>query len=403
MKLRNRMNVLVYTSLFPNSLDLNFGVFIKKRMGAFKNLDGCNIIVVAPIPYCPKWRFLKKWTYFAHMPKFEIIDGVEVFHPRYLLLPKISMPFQGFSMFFFSLKLIKRLNKKHQFDIIDGHFIYPDGFASVLVGRMLKLPVCVSARGSDIHTFPENQLIEYLIKAVLKESNHIISVCDTLKDKMIQLGAKKDKISVVPNGVDEELFHKVSMYKCRNLLGISSDKKVILSIGSLTRNKGFHLVIEALSIVIKEIPDVHYYIVGDGDNRIELNAMICNNSLQNNVSMVGIVPNESLKTWYNAADVFCLASAKEGWANVIMESLACETPVVTTDAGAAQEIITSIDHGYLVERTPQSIAKGLLNAFRDNRKFNIVTPPISKRSWNKVAIEIKEIFIRTIYKFKKNL
>ena len=104
------MRILVFTSLFPNHLNPDFGVFIKNRMLGVSQLKDCEIVVVAPVPWCPPWKFLGKWYGFSQIKRHETIMGVEVYHPRYFLVPKISMFFHGFSMFLSSLGFVKKLH-----------------------------------------------------------------------------------------------------------------------------------------------------------------------------------------------------------------------------------------------------------------------------------------------------
>ena len=121
------MKVLVYSTLFPNHMQPNFGIFVKQRMFHFAKIKGCEIKVVAPIPYSPPWPVLKKWFAYSQIKTYEVMEGVEVFHPRYPLIPKVSMPLHGFLMFMATFRMMKNICKDFPFDLIDAHYIYPDG------------------------------------------------------------------------------------------------------------------------------------------------------------------------------------------------------------------------------------------------------------------------------------
>jgi teichuronic acid biosynthesis glycosyltransferase TuaC len=385
------MKVLVYTTLFPNYLRPNSAIFIKQRMFHFAKLPGCEVKVVAPVPYCPSWPVLGKWYQYSQIKKYEVMDGIEVYHPRYPLIPKVSMPFHGLSLFLSTLNLVKRIHQSFPFDVIDGHYIYPDGFAAVLLGKILNKPVVLSARGSDINQFTRFKFIKPMIRYALGHADHVISVCGALKQEMTKLGINDDKITVIPNGVDTERFQPVDRKDARKRLALTNNEKIIVSVGSLIPRKGFHVILDALPNILQKNATVHLYIVGEGPYRSVLERQIKDLWLTRNVTLTGERPNDELKLWYNAADVFCLASSREGWANVIMESLACGTPVVATQVWGAPEILTSPDVGILVDRTPGSLGQGLKTALETPWDRDKIRAHVEDRNWFKVAQEVKVV------------
>lgn len=348
--------------------------------------------MVAPIPYCPPWPSLGKWYHNSQIKKYEVIDGIEVFHPRYLLIPKLSMPVHGLSLFLSSLKLLKKINQTFPFDLIDGHYIYPDGFAAVLLGKAMKKSVVLSARGSDIHQFTGFKSIKPMIRYALSHANHAISVCDALKQEMVALGIDDDKISVIPNGVNTEQFYPLDRKEARKKLSLPYNKKIILSVGSLTSNKGFHVILDAFPKLVEAHSDIHLYIVGKGAYRFPLEQRIKALDLSRHVTLVGERPNSELKIWYSAADVFCLASSREGWANVIMESLACGTPVVATNVWGAPEILTSTDIGMLADRNPEALYSILKTALETTWNRKRIRDHVKDRNWFTVADKVNFAF-----------
>jgi teichuronic acid biosynthesis glycosyltransferase TuaC len=251
------MKVLVYTCLFPNHLQPNHSVFIKHRMQHFAKLDGCEIKVVNPVPFCPSWSFLEKWYPFARLRREEILEGIEVYHPRYALIPKISMALHGISLYLSSLNLVRRIEKDFPFDLIDGHYIYPDGFAAVLLGRALRKPVVLSARGTDINQFGGFRSIKPMIRYALNGADHVISVCQALKDKMLEFDVSDEKISVIPNGIDLSHFYPEDRLEARRRLGLPEDGRIILSVGALIPRKGYDVLLDAFVRMVKKNGDLH--------------------------------------------------------------------------------------------------------------------------------------------------
>ncbi len=395
------MKILVFTSLFPNHQEPDFGVFVKNRMVHVNGIKGCKIVVVAPIPFCPPWPIFGKWFKYSQIKRHEVISGVKVYHPRYLLIPKVSMLFHGLLMFIFSMGLVRMLHKKNGFHIIDAHYIYPDCLAGVLLGQCLKLPVCVSARGTDINDFPKFRMIRPMIKYTLSGAEQVISVCGALKDVMVKLGCPDKKISVIPNGIDIDQFFAIEQEDARQNLGLKKKQKIILSVGGLIPKKGHQLIIKAMHKILKAQPNTRLVIAGKGDHETNLKQLVLAHKLKDSVTFLGHVPNYQLIEWYNASNVFCLASASEGWANVIMEAMACGLPVVVTNVSGAPEIITTPDVGILVERNVESIADGLIQALKKNWDKERIRKHVTSRTWQVVAEEVKAVFGQMVPPSKK--
>jgi glycosyltransferase involved in cell wall biosynthesis len=386
------MKILVFTSLYPNNVWPHHGVFVKERMTQVSRLDQCEVKVVAPVPYFPPIKISHRWR-FSQVRRYEIIEGVEVHHPRFFMIPKVGMALYGLMMFLSVLPLVQKIRKEFDFDLIDAHYLYPDAFAALLLGLFFKKPVVVSARGTDINLFTKFPVIRKLIQYTLRKSDGAIAVSESLKEVMVPLGIPKDKISVITNGVDPKKFYPFSKEQARNKLGLP-DRKIILSVGNLTPNKGFHLIIKALRLLLDEFHEKELYLViaGEGEYRQALEGLIRSLGLSEHVRLVGSVPHEELYLWYNAADLFCLASSREGWPNVILESLICGTPVIATSVGGIPEIIRSDEVGILVNRSEHDIAVGISLALKKTWQFDAITREASKHTWARAGDSVVKLF-----------
>ena len=185
----------------------------------------------------------------------------------------------------------------------------------------------------------------------------------------------------------------MSKDEARGQLGLQSSR-MILSVGNLTPNKGFDFLIRALPIVVDKLDekDVELAIVGDGPFRNELDATISRLRLEGRVRLVGAVPHEKLHVWYSAADVFCLASEREGWPNVILESLACGTPVVATRAGGISEILSSERLGLLTERDERKIAGAIVTALNKKWMSDDLVEYARNHSWDRTVSAVLGVF-----------
>lgn len=375
------MKILVFTSLYPNNVWPNHGVFIKERMRQFAKFEGYEVKVIAPVPYFPAIKLNWRWR-FSQVARRESRNGIEVHHPRYFLTPKIGMSLYGWMMFLSVLPAVRRIQKDFDFDLIDAHYVYPDGFAAVLFGRVFKKPVVVSARGSDINLFKTFPLIRKLLRYVLRRAARVIAVSKALKEAMVQLGIPEEKISRIPNGVDPEQFYPVPKEQARRELGLPN-RRTVLSVGNLTDNKGFDLVIKSFRVLVDRFheKDIQLAIVGDGPCRSHLEKLILSLRLDGQVRMVGAVSHDKLRLWYSGADVFCLASRREGWPNVLLESLACGTPVVATAVGGIPEIISSDNVGLLSEREESKLAEAIRAALKKSWRSDEIVAYARRFTW----------------------
>jgi glycosyltransferase involved in cell wall biosynthesis len=350
--------------------------------------------VIAPVPYSPSWLTVPRWSEFSRIPHEEEIDGIRVHHPRYPFLPGISMPAHGMLMYASSLSLARRLHGENTFDCIDAHFVYPDGFAAVRLGKRLGLPVVVSARGTDINVYPSFRLIRPMLRWTLTNAAGAIAVSADLKNKMIALGIPEAKIQVIANGVDTARFHPLETKSARKQLGLPEEGPVAVSVGSLIESKGHHLLIAAVAKLAARFPKLRLYVIGEGVYRAKLEELVREKQLQESVFLAGNRPNEELPFWFSAADVSCLISSREGWPNVVSEALACGTPVLATRIGGIPEIINSSELGIFVEHSIDSIVVGLEQALTRAWNREEIARRSRSRSWDAVAEEV-EAFLRS--------
>src|SRR5262249_17437264 len=152
-----------------------------------------------------------------------------------------------------------------------------------------------------------------------------------LKEQMVRLGCRNDNLAVIANGVDRQKFMPRPQLAMRDKLGLPSDRPIALAVGHLNENKGLHILIEAVARL--RSPDVMLVIVGEGPDRSRLENQIRGCGLVEKVKLVGTLPHHELSSWYSAADIFCLASSREGCPNVVLEAMACGRPVVATRVG----------------------------------------------------------------------
>jgi teichuronic acid biosynthesis glycosyltransferase TuaC len=386
------VRILTFTSLFPNAVQPLHGVFVYQRTAHLARLPGNYVQVVAPTPYFPRGLRWLRWQSFSQVPMREKLGGLDVYHPRYPLVPKVSMPLHGLLMFFGSLSRVLQLHKESQFDCVDAHYVYPDGFAAVLLGKLIGVPVMVSARGTDINLFPSFRPIRSLIRWTLREAAGSVAVCTALKRAMLDLDIPGLDVQVIGNGIDSQRFQPVEDIAARRALGLPEDAQTIVSVGSLIPLKGHQLLITSFAQVADKFHNLMLYIIGEGEYRPALEGLIADLGLGDRVFLVGNRPNEELRFWYSTARLSCLVSSREGWPNVLLESLSCGTPVLATRVGGIPEVITSPDLGVLVEQNCPAIAAGLEFSLKKRWDREALIRHARARTWSVVASEIQNFF-----------
>lgn len=384
------MKILVISSVFPNKHQPAKGIFIKQQL---LELDkSCRIKVISPVPWFPPLRIFKKWHVFSQIDKKENIKGIEVYHPRYFLIPKIGRLFYGYFYFIGIFKTIRRITKTFSVDVILAYFAYPDGFAAALAAKMMNKPLVIKVLGSDINVFTKNRVRRYLTAVALKKANKIIAVSNELRTKIEKLGVKREKIEVVLNGVDIKRFKLSNQADCRNKLNLANNKQIILFVGNLKKEKGTDCLIEAFPKVIAKHKKANLIFVGEGEHRIELIRKIKSLNLESSVSLEGEKLHSEIPLWLAACDLVCLPSYNEGCPNIILEALACGKPVVATRVGAVPEIISSDEYGFLVDvNKKDDLAEAISKSLDKQWSQEKLRERVSGFTWAGTAEGIKNI------------
>ncbi|HEU5436381.1 MAG TPA: glycosyltransferase family 4 protein [Telluria sp.] len=347
------MKLLTFSTLFPNTVTPAHGIFVETRLRYLLASGHVESRVVAPVPWFPSSnpRF-GSYAKYAAIPRDEVRHGINVRHPRYPLLPKIGMNVAPALMMQGVKKTVGRiLDEGYDFDLIDAHYFYPDGVAAVMLGKYFNKPVVITSRGTDINLIPQFPIARRQILWAAKEADAIITVCQALKDEMVGLGVDAAKVTPLRNGVDLERFAVADRVAARAALGMTGF--TLISVGVLDPRKGHDLSIRSLTM----LPDAALWIAGSGPERDRLQALAVELGVADRVRLLGPIAQTELKNYYNAADAMVLASSREGWANVLLESMACGTPVVASNVWGTPEVVGAPAAGVLMkERTAKGIA-----------------------------------------------
>ncbi|WP_341888298.1 glycosyltransferase [Variovorax sp. YR752] len=369
--------LIVLSTLFPSAAEPVAGVFIKERM--FRVARQLPITVVAPQPWFPLQGLLRRWkpSYRPDRPRHEVVDGIEIHRPRYLALPGVLRRLDGWSIAMAVRPLLRRLRDSGRADLLDVHFGYPDGYAGHLLARWCGLPYLITLRGKE-ERLRHDRPIGIRMARALRGADRVVAVSQALRQVGIELGADERDAVLIGNGIDLEKFNPIAQEDARARLEIPHDARVLVSVGSLVERKGFHRIIECLPALVQQYPQLLLLVVGgvgpEGDYSAQLRALTERLAMGRHVRFLGAMAPADLHVPLSAADLFVLATRYEGWANVLLEAMACRLPVITTRVGGNAEVVCRPELGVLV---PFGDTQALREAIGDGLM----------RSWDRDAIQ----------------
>lgn len=393
MDARPTLRILTFSSLYPNAVQPRHGVFVEERLRHLVEAGGVSATVLAPVPWFPlrNSRF-GRYAQYADVPREERRHGVRVLHPRYPVLPKVGMNVAPWLMARALLPVLRRIEQQDGgFDLIDAHYFYPDGVAAVWLGERLGKPVVVTSRGTDVNWIPRYPLPRRQLRWAAERAAGLISVSAALGEHLVDLGVDRRRIAVLRNGVDLGLFgpQAEAGAALRSELGVEGN--VLLSVGSLIERKGHHITLQAL----QRLPDSTLLIAGEGPLEDALRRQTESLGLGGRVRFLGPVAHDDLPRYFSAADVSVLASSREGMPNVVLESLACGTPVVACDAEGVSEVLADPVAGRVVSaREPAPLAEAIVALLESHPGRDAVRKFAQRFSWDDTSAGQLALFKR---------
>ena len=382
-----RLNVLIATSVFPNSYEPTKAIFSHRI--ARELTRHCDITVLAPIPWVPQSRLAQlspKWRQAACVPIRENIGGIEVYHPRYAVIPKVSGFAHGFSMYFPLRNLIRQLYRQKKIDVINARWVFPDGFAATLIADKMGIPIVVSALGCDINLYTDFWLRKRQIIYALRKADLVSTVSSALREKTIDLGISPAKVRCIYNGIDRTMFYPRDQRESRERLQLKVKDKIILFVGAMDPVKGVECLIRAIAQLSKNgREDFYLVLVGDGFHRGVLEQAVEHLDLKQKVFFAGRKPHEEIVHWINASDMLCLPSIREGRPNVVIEALACGKPVVASRVGGIPELVNHTNGILVTPNQPGELARAIAQALDRKWSPERIVDSVQNLSWQACA------------------
>lgn len=348
---RNKLKVLWLTSSYPRFADDSASIFLRGLAQAITR-QGFELHIVSPDDANVDSKFdepkITHYRFRYFFPKFgqQLAYGAGILPNLrarpYLLL---QVPFFVAAAFFKTWRVIRH-NKP---DLLHAHWLIPQGFIAVALGRFCRIPVIVTAHGGDAFALQGSalsQLKRWTVKHCSAWTSNTRATANTL-------GKDGKAPVIIPMGIDYPAFNSGNSWLHRAALNF--DTLVLLFVGRLIEKKGVADLIRAVHLLPDDLKHkTELWIIGDGTERDSLEALTCRYGLSDRVKFHGRIPNQDLADYYAAADIFIAPSVvdgkgdTEGQGVILVEAMASGTAVISTQTGGISEVITHLETGLLI-------------------------------------------------------
>lgn len=263
------------------------------------------------------------------------------------------------------------LAARHRFDRVDAGRVLPEGLIGWLIARLIRRPLVVYAHGEEITTWRQPAKFRAMC-FVYRHADRIIANSEFTRQELVKLGVNPEKISLIYPGVDTDRFRPgLDTSELGERIGLKPEQRLILSVGRLSRRKGFDQVIRSLPTLIRKGFDVKYAIIGIGEDRDYLADLAAEHRVSDRVFFLGHVPAEDLPRWYNLAEVFAMPNREingdtEGFGMVFLEAAACGKPAIAgTEGGTGSAVLHEATGLRTDGKSVEAVHTALARVFQD--------------------------------------
>ena len=391
------MKVLVLSHMYPNSMNPVYGIFVHEQVKALKNL-GHDVNVISPVPWAPFPINIinKKWNQYSNINKYEQIEGIDVYHPRKITLPRKILYDKSGKFYYKAIKNItNKIHQNFKFDIIHSHVSLPDGIAGSYLSDLFKVPSITTIHGQDLQqTININKKCYDKIGLSFKKNDAIIFVSEKLKDIAIEEFPRfSDKYHIISNGLNlDKIFTINSRLKKQY-----KNKTVLLSVSNLKKTKGIDLNLKAVNKVTEKKENIYYIIVGDGTQKENLKSLAKELGIEENVEFTGRLPHDKVMEYMSICDVFSLPSWQEGFGIVYIEAMAHEKPVIACKGEGIDGIIKNGENGILVSpKSVNDLSKAIFHLLNNDNLRKEISKKAQKTAkeytWENNAINTMKLY-----------
>jgi glycosyltransferase involved in cell wall biosynthesis len=356
----NKPTLLITTNLYPLPWEPNRATFNRQQFALLESEYNVRLLIIVPFLTWKKqsaFQFNSENTFF--LPQLYTPGFGRRFYSHWLLL---------------SIKLFagKWLARKPPHKIL-ASWAFPDAVAASKLVKQFNAKFYFKVHGSDINLHGNFQSRAKQIKSASLVTSGIIAVSNALKQKLSAMDIDKSKIKVIYNGIDHDLFFP----KADEI----RETEYCLFVGNLKREKGVFELLEGFSQFAAQKPHLHLFYVGSGSILQELKLMANQLGIVDKVSFLGGMDHHELPDLMRSAKCLVLPSYNEGVPNVVLEAMACGTPVIATNVGGIPEVLVK-QCGVLIEpKKSTAVTKGLSMIYQKKWDKLEIAKQASQYTW----------------------
>ena len=382
------MKCLVLSDTFPNRLQPWRGPYNRRQVECL--VERCSVTVINPIPF----GRLKSAAYRRLVSEpGHVLEKITTLHPVWWYLPVIG---RG-SAWRGVLRAARRAlggGAADRYDVVLATFAYPHGFAARELARELGIPYAIKARGSDLHALPPAGPRRERAAEAVRDAAAVVAVSGNLADVAVELGADPSRVHVLPNGIDADAFAVVPRDVARRRLGLDGNQPIVLFVGSLLPVKGIDVLCDAFAAVSDAAPADRapcLTLIGDGSLRGMVEKRMVGEGLGGRVKLTGQLDRKEVALWMNAADVLVLPSRNEGCPNVVLEAMACGTPVVASKVGAVPDLLDDRCGAMVPPGDARALARAMSDALAREWDRDAIRERVAGMTWEANAAKLYDI------------
>jgi glycosyltransferase involved in cell wall biosynthesis len=366
------VKLLIITNLYPLPWEPTRAAFNRQQFDMLAKSNDVTLLV--PVA----WR-----DYFRNRRRLQAESNDNLVYTCFLYTPGFFHKLFGWFMLVSIFAQVFALVRRNKIELILASWVHPEGFAASVIARLLKVPYAIKVHGSDVNLIAQDPYRKKQIVTACSQAKFILSVSSDLKEKLYEFGVEKEKIHVVYNGVNSELFKPQEK-------GVAAP--ILLYVGNLKVSKGVLDLLEAFKELKKIRGNVRLSIVGGGPDQSLLKNAMARLDVSDSVEFLGVQNHDEVAKLISSANLLVLPSHAEGVPNVLLEAASCGTPCVATNVGGIPEVVVERKTGLVVEvGNVDAICNALDEALAIDWRVDEMVAHSQKFSWERNVEQVNHL------------
>jgi glycosyltransferase involved in cell wall biosynthesis len=388
------VKVLILSRNYPNAVMPRAGIWVEGLVRALDRI--CDLRVVSPLPYCPPLPRFVAQSRLRDIPRRDRIHGIDVRYPRFAAGPGYSLHnYEADTYFWGARGEVDRLRREFPFDLIHAHFSYPDGVAAARLARRYGVPLLITEHAPWLPWMEQYPRVRRQAVWASRQCAFHMGVSQYVRDTITRFTGPAENLRVVPVGVDGATFRPEPG-------GGAPDPNLIVYAGRIHPIKGVDVLLQAMLQVVARRPEARLILVGGGSffrgyrlREERLRAMAAELGLGRHAEFIGERPPDKVARLMGQSAVVVLPSRAESFGAVLVEALACGTPVVATRCGGSEDIVTE-RVGLLIDKECPDVLAAAIERVLDRRSdydpAELRAHALDNFSWDGIARRTLDLY-----------